>query len=77
MAINDVKCHTMLFYVMLGIKFIVSPYESDAQLTHLSKTNLIDVVISEDRLAGIHYIIPYTVKFYINLLLKNKLRKLY
>ena len=62
----------MLFHVMLGINFIVSPYESDAQLTHLSKTNLIDVVISEDRLAGKYFIIPYTVTLNIFLPLKNK-----
>jgi len=31
-----------------GIKYMVAPYESDAQLALLSKEGLVDVVISED-----------------------------
>lgn len=33
---------------LLGIEYFVSPYESDAQLAHLSLTKYIDVVITED-----------------------------
>jgi exonuclease-1 len=31
-----------------GVDFIVSPYESDAQLSYLSKAGIVDLVISED-----------------------------
>ena len=31
-----------------GIKYMVAPYESDAQLAFLSREGLVDVVISED-----------------------------
>ena len=37
------------FHYYLDVDYIVSPYESDAQLAHLSKSGSIDAVISEDR----------------------------
>ena len=31
-----------------GIKFIVAPYEADAQLAYLSRTGIVDFIITED-----------------------------
>jgi len=31
-----------------GIKFIIAPYEADAQLTYLNNQGYVDVVITED-----------------------------
>jgi exonuclease-1 len=31
-----------------GIKFIVAPYEADAQLAYLSRNGIVDVLITED-----------------------------
>jgi exonuclease-1 len=31
-----------------GIKFIIAPYEADAQLAYLSRNGIVDVVITED-----------------------------
>lgn len=31
-----------------GIKFIIAPYEADAQLAYLSRNNIVDIIITED-----------------------------
>jgi len=31
-----------------GIKFIIAPYEADAQLAYLSRKGIVDIIITED-----------------------------
>jgi exonuclease-1 len=31
-----------------GIKFIIAPYEADAQLAYLSRHGIVDIIITED-----------------------------
>lgn len=31
-----------------GIKYIIAPYEADAQLAYLSRNGIVDIVITED-----------------------------
>ena len=50
--VNTIQYNTTLQVILAlrqaGIKYMVAPYESDAQLALLSKEGLVDVVISED-----------------------------
>lgn len=46
--VNKNNKQVILALRQAGIKYMVAPYESDAQLALLSKEGLVDVVISED-----------------------------
>ena len=51
LAIDITPLHAYLFtqvLKLLGVEYIVAPYEADAQLAYMSHTGIIDVVVTED-----------------------------
>lgn len=45
-----IDCNTVHLQALkaVGVRFVVAPYEADAQLAYLSMRGIVDIVITED-----------------------------
>jgi len=46
--LDDGKIHVLKALQASGVRYLIAPYEADAQLAYLSLKGLVDVVITED-----------------------------